>query len=78
MNKSKFRLLFAVVMALGMGGISLIFGCNSNSNEDEYQRTTRPLTPAEPESVASRRERTKNVPQTPVKGALGKQKAAGL
>jgi hypothetical protein len=75
MNKSKYRLLFAAIMTLCMCWISLMSGCNSNSNEAEYLRTTTPGERAEPESVASRRERTKVVPQIPAKGARGKQKA---
>jgi hypothetical protein len=54
----------------------LIAGCGGNSNEAEYLRNTSPGTPAEPESVASRRERTKAVPQTPEKGSAPKRKAA--
>jgi hypothetical protein len=50
-------------------------GCSSNSNEAEYLRTTSPGTPAEPESVASRRERTKAVPKAPEKGAKNKAKS---
>jgi hypothetical protein len=75
MNKSNSRLLFAVVMAIGMSWISLFSGCSSNSNEDEYLRTTTPGERAEPESVASRRERTKVVPQIPAKGVRAKQQA---
>jgi hypothetical protein len=43
-------------------------GCGGNPNEAEYLRTAPPGKPAEPESVASRRERTKNVPAAPAKG----------
>jgi hypothetical protein len=53
--------------------LSLAAGCGGNPNEAEYLRTTSPGTPAPPESVASRRERTKNVPKTPVVGSKAKR-----
>ena len=52
-----------------------VSGCGGNSNEAEYLRTTSPGTPAEPESVSSRRERTKAVSKVPEKGTAGKKKS---
>jgi hypothetical protein len=62
------KLLTGLCVALALPG------CGGNSNDTEFLRTTTPTKPAEPESVASRRERTKTVPAAPAKG---KKKAGG-
>jgi ABC-type Fe3+-hydroxamate transport system substrate-binding protein len=59
---------------VGLCLLLALSGCSGNSNEAEYLQNTSPGAPAEPESVASRRERTKSVPKTPPKG---KRKSAG-
>jgi hypothetical protein len=62
---SSWRWLPVCVVLLTIG----LNGCGgSNSNEVEYLRNTSPGTPAEPESVASRRERTKSKSSMPAKG----------
>jgi hypothetical protein len=64
-NSTKLLLTFLVACALSLG--SLASGCGGNPNEDEYNRTTSPGTPAEPESVAARKARTSNQIPAPVK-----------
>jgi hypothetical protein len=68
------KLIRAIAICLCLGG--LIGGCGGNTNETEYLRNTPPGGTAEPESVASRRERTKAAPKTPEKGTAAKRKAA--
>jgi hypothetical protein len=62
----------AFAMMIGLCLAVAAPGCGGNPNEAEYLRTAPPGKQAEPESVASRRERTKVVPSAPAKG---KQKA---
>lgn len=69
MSRSKVR---AFLMLSLLGASCLLGGCGGNSNEAEYLRTTSPGTPAEPESVASRRDRTKVAPTKAGKGAKSK------
>jgi hypothetical protein len=63
MSKRKCRLGQACSIALLAAVVAFPAGCNSNPNEDEFNRTASPGKLPEPESVASRRERTKNVPK---------------
>jgi hypothetical protein len=72
MTRLTSKLLLACLIALGCGLGGAVSGCGGNSNEAEYLRTTSPGTPAEPESVASRRART----AAPVDPALLKGKGA--
>jgi hypothetical protein len=67
------RLLIGKVLT-GFGVALALPGCSGNSNDADFLRTTTPTKPAEPEAVASRRERTKTVPAAPAKG---KKKAGG-
>jgi hypothetical protein len=71
--KSKFLPAGAIALSFFLGGLAA--GCGGNPNEDELLRTTTPGTKAEPESVASRRERTKAVPQPKDAGSKAKPKA---
>jgi hypothetical protein len=63
MSKRKCRLVQAWSIALLSSVVAFAAGCNSNPNEDEFNRTASPGKLPEPESVASRRERTKFVPK---------------
>jgi hypothetical protein len=56
------------VVIAGLCLVMALPGCGGNSNEAEFLRTAPPTKPAEPESVASRRERTKSVPGASLKG----------
>ena len=73
--RSKFVLAGLMAVSSALGGLSA--GCGGNPNEAEYNRTASPGTPAEPESVASRRERTKAVPQAPASSSKSKGKRGG-
>jgi hypothetical protein len=68
------RWLLVSKVVIGLCVALALPGCGGNSNDAEFLRTTTPTKPAEPESVASRRERTKTVPAAPAKG---KKKAGG-
>jgi hypothetical protein len=78
MLRPKSKLILACLVAVSSAFGGLVAGCNSNSNEAEFLRTTSPGTPAEPESVASRRERTKNVPKAPVKSSSARRGRGGV
>jgi hypothetical protein len=68
MSEHSSRRLFVGRILTGFCAGLALSGCGGNSNEAEYLRNTSPGTPAQPESVASRRERTKNNPSVPAKG----------
>jgi hypothetical protein len=70
------KIVQACSIALLSAMVAFPAGCNSNPNEDEFNRTASPGKLPEPESVASRRERTKNVPKV-APDAKGKGKKGG-
>jgi hypothetical protein len=73
MLRPKPNFILACLIALSSAVAGLAVGCNSNPNETEFLRNASPGTPAQPESVASRRERTKNVPKVPVKSSSARR-----
>jgi hypothetical protein len=65
------KLISKLLLSVLVGGFCCLLaiqsGCGGNPNEAEYNRTTSPGTPAEPESVAARKARTSNLVPAPTK-----------